>query len=509
MAALLPNRHGGGWAMKYTISFDPWAAHAFFAPAHCDSPEPIPPYSHLLTTVPGRSGTVRDELIKLIDSASQRVFLCSFLIGGQAVRDALRRAVHRLHGHVYVITALDDRTLERSLQQEMDEIDRDALRRERKSFEAITRFGVYVRGASDCHAKFCVVDDQAALVGSANFDPNGLDLAEPGARACGEIALPLAGAERVAPLAALFRHLWRSGCQREAPPHPSDYRLSGVVPVKAPAPTLPRVAGGVVWTGFGSKEILAGIFKTIAQAKETLVLGSYSFTAVRENLRPLLDEIASAQKRGVQIELLVRDRSRDLPEIAALLDIGVDVRANRENHAKYAIADNCFGLIFSANFDGVHGLTSGVETGVWLTTQEAREVASWHAQSWREAPFQVARWQTPADFKQAISSVRHEVPPFLGGQISIVGGDEPLRRCATILAGPCLLVYEGDGTSAGEMHLVGVDDMVELKWNGSTVSAFGVERSARNFLTLPKLIASSKNRRTQCWLPLGLQVNLA
>ena len=176
-------------------------------------------------------------------------------------------------------------------------------------------------------------------VGSANFDPNGLDLAEPGARACGEIARPLAGAERVAPLAALFRHLWRSGCQREAPPHPSDYRLSGVVPVKAPAPTLPRVAGGVVWTGFGSKEILAGIFKTIAQAKETLVLGSYSFTAVRENLRPLLDEIASAQKRGVQIELLVRDRSRDLPEIAALIDIGVEVRANRENHAKYAIAD--------------------------------------------------------------------------------------------------------------------------------------------------------------------------
>ena len=495
--------------MKYTISFDPWAAHAFFAPVHFYSPEPIPPYSHLLTTVPGRSRTVRDALIKLIDSASQRVFLCSFLIGGQDVRDALRRAVHRLHGHVYVITALDDRTMERSLQQEMEEIDRDALRRERKSFEAITRFGVYVRGASECHAKFCVVDDQAALVGSANFDPNGLDLAEPGTRACGEIALPLVGAERVAPLAALFRHLWRSGCEREAPPHPSDYRLSGVVPMKATDPLLPRVAGGVVWTGFGSTEILAGILKTIAQAKQTLALGSYSFTAVRENLSPVLDVIAAARKRGVQIELLVRDRSRDLPEIAALIDIGVEVRANRENHAKYAIADNCDGLIFSANFDGVHGLTSGVETGVWLAAREAREVAAWHAQTWREAPFQVVRWRTPGAFKQAIPSVRHEIPQFLGEQISIGGGYEPLRRCANILAGPCLLVYEGDGASAGEMQLVGVDDMVELKRNGSAVSAFGVDRSARNFLTLPKLIASSKNRRTHSWLPLGLQLNLA
>ncbi|MCX7063056.1 MAG: hypothetical protein NT024_00470, partial [Proteobacteria bacterium] len=98
--------------MKHTISFEPWLEQAFFVPISGDQAKPLPEFAHLLMTVPGRSRTVRDALISLIDSASERVFLCSFLLGGEAVRDALRRAVQRLRGHVYVITALDSKGLQ-------------------------------------------------------------------------------------------------------------------------------------------------------------------------------------------------------------------------------------------------------------------------------------------------------------------------------------------------------------------------------------------------------------
>jgi phosphatidylserine/phosphatidylglycerophosphate/cardiolipin synthase-like enzyme len=494
--------------MKRTISFESWREHAFFVPVSGDQAKPLPEFAHLLMTVPGRSRTVRDALINLIDSASERVFLCSFLLGGEAVRDALRRAVQRLRGHVYVITALDERALQRSLAQELDEIDLDALRRERKSFEALTRHGVYVRGAESCHAKFCVVDDRAALLGSANFDPNGLDLEEPGTVACGELGLVLEGLERVSPLAALFRHLWKCGCQREAPPHPDAYRLSGVSPGKEPSPRSPDTGDAVVWTGFGSTAILAGIRRTVTAAQHTLVLGSYSFTGMRERPALLIDDLAEARRRGVRVEMLLRDRSRDLPEISALIDIGVEVRANRENHAKYAIADGDYGLLFSANFDGVHGLTDGVETGVWLRPEEASEVAKWHAQIWSETPCQALRWLTPIAFAQGMPAVRHESPPFLGGRLSIVGDVDALARCAVILEGPCLLVCDGDGTTARRMHLVGLDDVVELKPSGSDMVAFGVDRDDGLFCALPKLIVTSQRRAPRWWLPLGLEVEL-
>ena len=59
--------------MKRTISFEPWREHAFFVPVSGDQAKPLPEFAHLLMTVPGRSRTVRDALINLIDSASEQI----------------------------------------------------------------------------------------------------------------------------------------------------------------------------------------------------------------------------------------------------------------------------------------------------------------------------------------------------------------------------------------------------------------------------------------------------
>lgn len=494
--------------MKFTLSYEPWSEQPFFAARNADPSMPLPEFAHLRTTVPGRARTVHDALIALIDSASERVFVCSFLLGGEVVRDALRRAVQRLRGHVYVITALDERALQRSLAQELNEMNQDALRRERKSFEALTQHGVYVRGAENCHAKFCIVDDRAALVGSANFDPNGLDLDEHGAIACGELGLVLDDPERVRPLAALFRHLWKCGCQREAPPLREGYRLNGVVPGTELVPAVPEGTDGVVWTGFNSTAILTGIQSVIAAAQHTLLLASYSFTGMRQRPALLLTALAAARKRGVQVEMLLRDRARDLPEIAALLDIGVEVRANRDNHAKYAIADGGFGLLFSANFDGVHGLTDGVETGVWLRPTEAIEVAQWHSLMWRETPSQALRWPTSQKFAQALPAIRHERPAFLGERLFLTGDADALSRCEAILQGPCLFLGDGDEAAPRRIRLVGLDDVVRLEPSGTEMIAIGLDRDDCLFCSLARLVATSHRRASPTWLPLGLEVNL-
>lgn len=494
--------------MKMKVEYDAWMDQAFYVPRRSDPPGPLPAFSHLRTTLPGRARTIRDGLVALIDSAMQRVFICSFLIGGEEIRDALRRAVRRLRGHVYVITSLDEKTLQRSLAYELDEISEDALIRERKSFEAVTRYGVYVRGAEGCHAKFCVVDDRAALVGSANFDPNGLDLDQARTVPCGELGLVLIGEERVAPLAALFRHLWKCGCQREAPPLREAYRLSGVVPSNEPPPAAPSSADAVVWTGFGTTAILQAIRGTIDSAQESLALGSYSFTGMRERTYLILDALAEARRRGVRVEMLLRDRSRDLKELSSVLDMGIAVRANRDNHAKYAIADGEYGVLFSANFDGVHGLTSGIETGVRLRTEEATEVAAWHAMVWDEAPSQAGRWRTVEEFAESMPDVQVKVPPFLGNRLLIGGDAGAVAQCTSILNGPCLLATDGDGSEPGATRLLGFDAVVRLDPAEGGMRAAVVERNESEYWPLPRVIAARNRGKGQLWLPRGLEVHL-
>jgi hypothetical protein len=224
----------------------------------------------------------------------------------------------------------------------------------------------------------------------------------------------------------------------------------------------------------------------------------------------LLEALEDARKRGVQVEMLLRDRARDLPEIATLLDLGVEVRENRENHAKYAIADGCDGLLFSANFDGVHGLTDGVETGVRLRQEEASELAQWHAQMWSEAPTQAMRCHTTEAFARAVPAIRHEIPRFFGGRLSLTGDGDALARCAVILKGPCLLVSNGDGSDSRSVRLVGLDDVIRLEPSGADMKAFGVHRKDKKmFVTLPRLIATSQGSTLPGWLPLGLEVRLS
>jgi phosphatidylserine/phosphatidylglycerophosphate/cardiolipin synthase-like enzyme len=445
--------------------------------------------------------SIRRALVDLIGRARERVFCCSFLIGGSAVREALVDAARRLRGHVYVVTALDEKLLGRTFAMEEDSRDlRTILDRQRKDFRSLTHSGVYLRGAEGVHAKLCVVDGKEALLGSANFDPNGLG--EDRSFAAGEVGVLLEGTARVAPLASLFRHIWRYGCAYEVQPHPVHYALQGRSTRGSEVLKPPGAKPGApLWTGFGSTAILDGLQSLINQVRERLVLASYSFTGMRARPELLFEPLLATAKRGVSVELYLRSRAKDLPELGPLVEAGVVVRGDPWNHAKYAVADGKAGLIFSANYDGEHGLTSGVETGVSLLPEEVEPLLRYHQLAWNAADTEVALLADRADLARRLpiddAPWPHEMTLELAGEGRLgLLAEEMARR-------PCLIAAGHEGPER-ELVMIGTERSLRLlredrRWRPE-------ELPVGNSWTVARLLARGRRADLSLWLPEGLEV---
>jgi phosphatidylserine/phosphatidylglycerophosphate/cardiolipin synthase-like enzyme len=308
--------------------------------------------------------SIEEELLKLIRNARQKLFITSFRIGDRKVFQALVEAAKRLQGGVYVITALD----ERSIAEGIAETDEDAtdpkagIASLKKDFYDMTIAGIYVRGHSSCHAKFAVADDNVALVTSANFETRAF-------QETGECGVVVQTPLEVRRLARLFTRLWHSGCDWEMAPGAASLvqqRQSERSPCSVPLPTASENA--VIWTDHAERLILEHLHGIIAGTKRELLLASFSLCGMREHPELLLAPIEKLlKKRKVDVRLIIRGRNnvRGHREDARLLhELGVSVFADHLNHAKGVIADRTAGALFSANFDAKHGLTSGVETGM-------------------------------------------------------------------------------------------------------------------------------------------------
>ncbi len=308
---------------------------------------------------------MRDALIRMVRDAEKRVFIASFVIGDDALIGELVSAAERLRGGVYVITALDERVLARGLSEEEKG---SAPEERRKDFVRLTSRGVYVRGHESCHAKFAVVDDVVALVGSANFVTRGSEVT-------GEADVLIRDRAQVAQVTRLFTELWCEGCTWEVPPGPAYVvakRTASEPPVRPDSPN--REPGSVVWTnGPEQAHLLAAIQDTIRSAEHRLTLSTYSIVGMTDHPEFLLDPLEQALNRGVRARMLIRQqngRPDQRRELAVLHDMGVAVHGDSRNHAKVVLADGKRGVLFSANFDAQHGLDSGVEVGVLLPNEK-------------------------------------------------------------------------------------------------------------------------------------------
>ncbi len=349
------------------------------------------------TTSHGGGSNLKEELLSMIRSARRKIFVASFRFGDPDIINELEKAAGRLRGGVYVITALDESSLRRGL-EELGDDESDVLLPQKaamaaadevlkKQFSTMTRKGIYCRGHSGCHAKFAVVDDERALVASANFEPRAFGTT-------GECGVVLSGDRQVGEISRLFARLWHEGCDWEIAPGDA-YIVRRRTPVPAPCRVpIPGAAGRgdgshAIWTD-GSREthILRTIHEVINAAEEDLILASFSLCDLEKHPALLFDPLRKARERrpDLRVRMYVRGRNHFATHRAAaeiLHDMGVEIFADSLNHAKGAIADGgALAALFSANFDARHGLLSGVEAGVRLAGHAAgRSAAAWFEHS--------------------------------------------------------------------------------------------------------------------------------
>jgi phosphatidylserine/phosphatidylglycerophosphate/cardiolipin synthase-like enzyme len=355
-------------------------------------------YRHCFTYAGGGS-TIHDELIAMIDGARQKVFVATLYLGDARVREALVRAADRLRGGVYVVAALDNKGLDKAINETDDLADVDK-QIEYRNFKEITTRGIYVRGYPGLHAKYVVVDDSVALVSSAN-------LATRAFCRTGENGVVVTRKSDVHVLATLFARLWAHS-PFDMPPNrtesPVKHRDAGR------APKLPEITGnGPLWTYESSATVLAAVRELIDSARSDLVLATYSLLGIahglsdREPARPdlLLDPVRAAVDRGVAVRLLLRGRNigdATRREATAFAEAGVRIVPDRLNHAKGVIADGARGALFSANFVPGMGLLGGVEVGMRLDgTPALDEAGRYFAHAMAEADMDFVRDATAAE----------------------------------------------------------------------------------------------------------------
>jgi phosphatidylserine/phosphatidylglycerophosphate/cardiolipin synthase-like enzyme len=318
---------------------------------------------------------IKEAAIDVIDSAREKVFVASFLLGDTDLLDALYRAVGRLCGGVYVVSALDEKSLRRGLAETESDDDPDAAdkRAHSKRFEDMTQRGIAVRGHENCHAKFIVADDRRALVSSANLVTRAFGIT-------GENGALISDPAEAGRLGRFFARLW-SSCTYEMPPgeaHTVQQRDPSDSPCAVPVPPV-GPGTGLIWTYPGENVILATLHDIIARAERTLLLATFGLTGLTDHPELLTAPLERAiRERGVKVTMLVRSRNNmagHRGDAATLAALGVTIYADLLNHAKGAIADEAYGALFSANFDAAHGLNSGVEVGIRLDGTPALQEA--------------------------------------------------------------------------------------------------------------------------------------
>jgi phosphatidylserine/phosphatidylglycerophosphate/cardiolipin synthase-like enzyme len=392
-------------------------ADGFFL-ASTESMTPMPlrgPRGSTVFTRPGIEASLRDALYDLVDSATRKLFVCSFLLDDQGLIERLCRKADQLRGSVYVVTAIKDEWLTNAFADP----DETHLKPTKHLIEPLVAAGAQVRGCESAHAKFAVVDDREAIISTANFDQRGL-------LHTGEAGVRLSSPDEVVRLSRFFSRLWLSRCELEMPHDPSD-RFT-VRNVKRPSlpPVVPaadaNIAGSVIWTDGKEHHIAETIAKTADAAQRELVVCTYDVRGLDRLSDLVVAPIDRAVQRGVRVRLLTRIRNprRSSREaLRRLAAIGVEIRGDSTNHAKFIIADRKFGALFSANLDAEHGLTSGIEVGVTVSTDDAGGLCGYFDEAFhdpRSAPF-VDRPTHEALDRQLRAAFRRPWGPDRGVQV--------------------------------------------------------------------------------------------
>jgi hypothetical protein len=338
--------------------------------------------THISTDDIKKVAHIRQALIEQIAGARRKVLFCSFLFADDLIVDSLCAAAERLHGGVYVLTALD-----KHLWAEVTEPDtdadantlrqRDRAQRHERHLKKLAHAGVWLHSASDCHAKFSVVDDEIAIVTSANATQEAYEINP-------EDGLVVRNASVAREFSRLFAHIWRYLANLESTPGAQLDVHS--LPEAAPSQWQAlQKCGGIdpVTTLRGIEASLQrAAIEVIDSAREHLAIASYSFMGMEDH--PIGRALHRSLERNVQIDLLIQPRDHIAPQratcswLVGLAPERVRLHGHRKTHTKSIVADGRQALLWTGNLEAAHGWSNGIEIGLHIADDGiASAISGW------------------------------------------------------------------------------------------------------------------------------------
>ena len=382
--------------------------------------------------------SILNTMVAMIENAQDKVFLCNWMLSHTKVEAALVRAAGRLNGRVHVLT-----TLETSVHSRYTG-DEEALN-DLGRLQKLAGEGVYIRLHPEAHAKFLIVDEQV-LVTSANIRDTSLEKNI-------ETGVLTSEPKIVEDFRSMYSHVWLQEAKQHIRPSRSDPRLGNTW--KSDHSEPPTFDEDACWTLSNRRMSLAKqIIATINAAKGSLRISTYAFSSLEAGIgNQVLRAIIEADERGVQTTILYHATSTAIGRPPREHEsYGFSAIARCKNvrmvghprlHAKHVIADGNSGLMFTANLDGLHGLNSGIEVGVKLSSMACDELSKWHDSLFNSFPLEFVVEPIPSNLSSRGGTKLVDLP--VDTMIWADSGFEQVKKRITDLAEhSSLLSAEGD-----------------------------------------------------------------
>lgn len=321
----------------------------------------------------GRERVAANAVVSLLQQASEKAVVSSFLLADKGVEDALLATAKR-GVRVYVLLASEARL---GKEESEGEFDKKALELHK---EMLARLGGHVlfRSAPHFHAKVVVVDPEtrpAGILLTANLTTEALERNE-------ELAIVLTSQEAVAATSYAKWAMWESAEHELVDPKDRFRAVKPLGKVPHPGPSSALLATTPKTTTIRDEAL-----RLIDAARTRIVVSSFGWDADHDVVRRL----AARARDGVDVTVLARVRASSMPALLALAEAGAKVVGFKWLHAKAIWTDSDQAMVMSANLQA-DGLDHGFELGVRLSGYRSNEVLD-----------RLTRWAESAQWRLASS----------------------------------------------------------------------------------------------------------
>ena len=317
------------------------------------------------TYVSGRNRELADRIVSMLDNASEKVVLSTFLLADRKIEDAIIAAARR-KVRVYILLASEARLDVENTDGEFEAEMRD------QHMRMLDRLGGYAlfRSAPHFHAKFVLADPGAGggLLLTANLTREALERNE-------ELGVVLTRDEAEDVFTLARWAFWEKAEHELVGP---DGRFRPVKPLGSVQ--HPKPSSRILATTSETRQLRDKAEALIEGASEELVVSSFGWDGDHE----IVEFLCVRAREGLPVMALARVRESQMPALLALAESGARVVGFKWLHAKALCADGDKALVMSANLQS-DGLDQGFELGVMLEGSRAWEVRD-RLDRWRNAP---------------------------------------------------------------------------------------------------------------------------